>query len=145
MLACVFSLMIYSLVLIAADEGIVKVSAQTKKPTLLYISRSDCTFCHRFEEDVLKPLIKSGTYKNKIIIRKIVIDDPEPVANFKGNIVAPINLAQSYSVDVTPTLLFVDAEGNELVTRIVGYQKSDYYSHFLEQAITKAYKVLGDE
>lgn len=115
-----------------------------KVPVMLYISSSDCTFCHRFENDVLNPLIKSGVYTNTIIIRKIVLDSPEPVVNFKGEFVSPKTLAHSYEVTVTPTLLFVDHNGKELVPRIIGYQKSDFFGYYLEQAVNKAAALLAE-
>ena len=111
-------------------------------PVMLYVARTGCTFCYRFEEDILDPLIKSGVYTDKIIIRKLMLDSAEPVENFRGERVTPKELLSAYSVTVTPTLLFLDTHGNELVPRIVGYQKNDFYGQFLEQSINKANSVL---
>jgi len=107
-------------------------------PILVYVSRSDCTFCRRFEAEVLDPLIRSGVVAERIIIRELVWDLPEPVIDFRGRSVTPETLADAYHAKLTPTLLFLDPDGNEIVARITGYDGSDYYSYYLETAISSA-------
>jgi len=107
-------------------------------PVLLYVSRSDCTFCRRFEAEVLSPLVRSGTIAGKIIIRELVWDLPQPVTDFAGREVSGAALAQAYDAKLTPTLLFLDANGREITTRITGYPRSDYFSYYLEAAVAEA-------
>jgi thioredoxin-related protein len=108
-----------------------EVSTTPPLPVMLYFSRSDCPYCHSFEEEILEPLVKSGAYAGKIIIRKLVLDGTKPVENFNGELVSPAELGEIYRVEVTPTLLFVDSSGDELAPRILGYQKTDFYAYFL--------------
>lgn len=111
---------------------------QAQLPILLYVSRSDCTFCRRFETEVLNPLIRSGVVANQVIIRELVSDSRRPITDFSGRSMAPGQLATEYEANLTPTLLFLDAEGCEIVPRITGYLASDYFSYYLETAIAQA-------
>ena len=115
---------------------------QAGLPILLYVSRSDCTFCRRFEADVFNPLIRSGEIAQQILIRELVWDLPEPVKGFSGQSVTPESIAVGYQAKLTPTLLFLDADGHELVPRITGYRESDYFSYYLEVAIANAAAAL---
>jgi thioredoxin-related protein len=111
---------------------------QARLPILLYVSRSDCTFCRKFEAQVFNPLIRSGAIAEQIIIRELVWDLPGLLRDFSGRSVAPAAIAEAYDAKLTPTLLFLDAHGNEVVKRITGYRESDYFSYYLEAAITNA-------
>jgi thioredoxin-related protein len=112
-------------------------------PILLYASRTDCHFCYKFEEEILKPLIRSGEYAASLIIHNLVLDSPDPVKNFAGQFVPPKELALTYDINVTPTLLFLDPKGRELIPRIVGYQRSEFYFYYFEDAIRKATTTLN--
>ena len=55
---------------------------------------------------------------------------------------APMSLAVHYNAEVTPTILFLDAQGRELLPRMSGYTKNDYYSFYLERAVGKAQRLV---
>lgn len=111
-------------------------------PILLYVSRSDCSFCRRFEDEVLFPLLRSGEIDQKILLRELEWDRDAPVADFSGRQVSAEELAQRYDATLTPTLLFLDPQGNELIPRMTGYLASDYASYYLEQAVDLALQRL---
>lgn len=111
-------------------------------PILLYVSRSDCTFCRRFEAHVLNPLLRSGAVADTIIVRELVWDLPGPVTDFAGEVVAPESIADGYGAKLTPTLLFLDAHGDEIASRITGYRESDYFSYYLEAAAARAHAAI---
>ena len=118
-------------------------AAIDKLPILLYVSRSDCSFCRRFEEDVLGPLVASGFLADKIVVRELVWDHAPEVRNFDGRMMQPIALAKHYDAQLTPTLLFLDSKGKEIVKRMTGYQRSDYFSFYLERAISEAHEIIS--
>ena len=107
-------------------------------PILLYISRSDCTFCRRFEKDVLAPLVRSSVFDEKAVILELMWDRSENVIDFAGKTTTAEALAERYQAKLTPTLLFLDGAGWALQPRIVGYADSDYASYYLEKALTDA-------
>ena len=107
-------------------------------PILLYVSRSDCTFCRRFEDEVLGPLVRSGEFRDRALIVELMWDGPGTVVDFEGRATTREALAMRYDAKLTPTLLFLDGAGRPLVARIVGYGGSDYASYYLEEALTDA-------
>ena len=113
-------------------------------PILLYVSRSDCSFCRRFEDDVLFPLIRSGEIDGKILIRELEWDRSAPVVDFAGRPVSAETFAESYDAKLTPTLLFLDDQGNELIPRMTGYRASDYASFYLEAAVDVAFERMNE-
>ncbi len=113
-------------------------------PILLYVSRSDCRFCRSFEDDVLFPLVRSGEIDAKIILRELEWDRDAPVSDFAGEQVSAEALARRYDAKLTPTLLFLDHHGTELIPRLTGYRESDYASYYLEQAVDLALKRMGE-
>lgn len=135
-------------VLIAAVLGLVPAAdnlhglgceaGRKEVPLLLYVSRSDCTFCMRLERDILSPLLKSGVVEDKVLIRELTSDRNDAMVGFDGQPTTPAAIARHFDATITPTLLFLNAAGDEVVQRIVGYQPSDYYSYYLEEAISLA-------
>ena len=104
-------------------------------PILLYVSRSDCTFCRRFEEDVLGPLVRSGVFDDQAVILELMWDRTDNLIDFAGRTTTPEALAEHYQAKLTPTLLFLDGQGRPLQSRIVGYADSVYASYYLEKAL----------
>ena len=117
-------------------------AAASRVPIVLYVSRSDCSFCRRFEQEVLNPLLRSGELNDRALIRELTWDRRTPLVGFDGALVAPEDLAQSYDARLTPTLLFLDPAGREIVPRITGYPRSEFCSYYLEEAIREAWRRL---
>ena len=68
-------------------------------------------------------------------MRKLVIDRSGKLRDFNASAVNAAELASRYKVFVTPTLLFVDSQGNELAERMVGVMTLEFYGGYLDQAI----------
>lgn len=111
---------------------------ESGKPILLYISTTDCSFCRRLQRDVLDTMVSSGSYDEKVLMRKLVWDSGLPVADFTGQTMLPADLIHKLNVDVTPTLLFLNDQGKEVAERLVGYQNADFYWFYLDKNIEQA-------
>ncbi|NIP14796.1 MAG: thioredoxin fold domain-containing protein [Pseudomonadales bacterium] len=130
-----------SLVAPAKDlQQAARLASDLEVPIVLYVSRSDCSFCRRFEEDVLFPIIRSGEIDRKVLLRELEWDRSAPLDDFTGTRVSAEALARRYDAKLTPTLLFLDHHGNELISRMTGYRESDYASYNLEAAIDLAFQ-----
>jgi thioredoxin-related protein len=132
--------------LLSPAEDLQRTAARAERlglPILLYVSRSDCSFCRRFENDVFFPLIRSGEIDGKILIRELEWDRSPPIADFTGTRISATTLAENYDAKLTPTLLFLDHEGKELIPRITGYRESDYASYYLETAVDLAFQRMS--
>lgn len=104
-------------------------------PILLVFEGTYCSYCEVLEREIIKPMILSGEYTNKIIIRKVVIDSFESVQDFNGKAIDPADLASRYRVPATPTLVFVDAQGRELADKIVGINTIEMFGGRVDAAI----------
>jgi thioredoxin-related protein len=119
-----------------AHEG--KLSLRTKRPILILFSREGCPYCIQIKREILKPMLISGNYADKIIIREIILNSAVTLLNFNGSTVKASELAYKYSIEITPTLLFLGPNGKELAERIVGINTIDLFSYYVDQAIDTA-------
>ncbi len=107
----------------------------TGQPLVLYVSRSDCTFCRAFEKDILQPLIRSQVYAGKVQFFELRVDDTE---RFTDGALTAAQLAEHWDIQVTPTLLFLDHRGCELTRRRLGYSGNEFYGYYFERSIDAA-------
>jgi thioredoxin-related protein len=107
-------------------------------PIMLTFSADDCSYCELLEEDFLQPMLLSGEYQDRIIIRKLILDDGSSVNDFSGKDIEATRLSDHYRVFVTPTILFVDGAGRELAERMVGINTPELFGGYLEVCIDTA-------
>ncbi len=115
----------------------VSAASSPAAPIVLYVSRTDCTFCLRFEKTVLGPVIRSGEYE-AVVFREIVLD-----AEAAGREFGPLgssveHFEEKLGIVGTPTVLFLDQAGNEIARRYVGYVENDYAVFRLERSLREA-------
>ena len=122
------------------DEA--RLSSDKKLPILVMFGAEHCSYCVRLEEDFLKPMIISGDYTDKVLIRRIDLDSSQSVRDFDGKQVTPAELASRYHVSLTPTVVFLDQHGNQLAQKMVGLTTPDYYGGYLDAAIDSALDLL---
>ncbi len=113
-------------------------AARRRLPIVLYFAAAHCPYCEQVEEDFLKPMLRSGDYDDRMLLRRVELDVPGPVRDWDGRTVDSDALAQRYRVFVTPTLLFLDARGREVAPRLVGIASPDYYGADLDAALATA-------
>ena len=118
---------------------------QRHVPILLMFSSDDCDYCERLEEDVIRPMMLSGDFDRRAIFRKVMIDNAGQFTNFAGAPSYAEDFAYQRNVDVTPTLMFVDANGKELAPKVVGYQMSGLYMAYLEAAINASRQSINTQ
>lgn len=107
-------------------------------PLLLLFSREDCGYCELLKRAVIIPMILSGEYDNRVIIREIFIDRPSPLVDFAGREVSPFAIANRYDAFLTPAVVLVGPAGAELGERLLGISNEDMYLFYLDQAISAA-------
>lgn len=104
-------------------------------PLLLEFSALGCEYCDLLEEEILKPILRNREYDQRVLIRKIMVDQESIISGFDGIPVSPAKLTYHYKVFVTPTLLFVDSHGNELTERMIGVTTLEMYGGYLDLAL----------
>lgn len=110
-------------------------SQQKKLPIVVLFSASHCGFCSVVKEDFLKPMLISGEYSNKALIRVIEIDSSQDMVDLNGKPISSEAFADRYGIYLTPTVAFLDGEGKELTSRMVGLTTVDFYGGYLDTAI----------
>ncbi len=108
------------------------------KPLLLEFSAVSCDYCRLLETEVLNPTLLNRNYDQRVLMQKLLIDRPGRIKGFDGDTISAEQLAGKYKVYVTPTLLFVDAQGRELAERMIGVTTLDFYGGYLDTALEKA-------
>lgn len=118
-----------------ADAGVAR---QKSLPILLVFASETCPYCAQLEDDYLKPMLKSGEYTDKILIRKLLVRDTRTLTDFDGGAIEAEGLSRRYRVDMVPTIVFVDAQGREIAERMVGLGAVDFYWGYLKAALDSA-------
>lgn len=117
------------------------ISAQEKGiPVLLEFTMHGCPFCEQVENEVLHPMLISGDYDKKVIVRNVMIDEDTDIIDFNGEPISYDELAARYGVYVTPTLVLLEGSGKAMGLQMVGVTTIDYYGIYLDQAIDDALK-----
>lgn len=112
------------------------------KPLVLYVAHTTCPYCKRLEKEIMPAVLNTEDYQNKIILQKLVWNSARPVIWANREEIVPDDLVSRYKVRATPTLLFVDEQGNEIAKRIEGYRGADFYWVYLDRAIKEARTAL---
>ena len=110
-------------------------SQQKQVPIVVLFSATHCSYCTIIKDDFLKPMLISGDYTDKAVIRVIEIDSYTEVRDENGRSVSAGAFADRYDISLTPTVAFFDAQGNELAPRMVGVTTVEYYGGYLDAAI----------
>jgi len=111
-------------------------------PILLVFSAIECGYCELLEEEFLQPMLLGGEYRDKIIIRKLVLDNGSRLADFSGKPIDATRLSDHYRVYVTPTILFVNENGTELAERMVGINTPELFGGYLDDCIETAWLMI---
>ncbi len=109
---------------------------------LLMASAEHCPYCNEMERDYLLPMLRSDDYKEGVRIRKIEMDSLDPILDFDGSEIDPMDFLYRYKAWVAPTLLFLDHEGNVLTKPIVGLGTRDFVSQKIDHSLEEARKAI---
>lgn len=111
-------------------------------PILVMFSQEGCGYCSKVREDFLKPMIRSGDYRDRVIMGEVHMDAGNSVRDFNGKMIAADDLALRYGAPVTPTVVFVDPEGRQLASKLVGMSTEYFYGGDLDNGIDQALKKM---
>lgn len=115
---------------------------QNNMGLVMMLHAQDCHYCELMDEKILSPMERSGDYKKRVFIRKLQIDKPEFVSNFKGQRVTASDIADAYDSRLTPTLVFLDHKGEEKAVKIIGINSLDLFSASVDEQIDMLLTVI---
>ena len=105
---------------------------------MLLVSQVHCPYCVLIKKDIIHPMIRGGDHADKLLIRELFIDRGGNIEGFDGQPISSMKFAKQHGASFTPTLLFLDPQGNELAERMVGINTPEMYFYYIDQAIRKA-------
>ncbi len=102
---------------------------------MIMFSAEDCAYCEILESEVLRPMLMSGDYGHKVLIRKYMVDHGGNIRDFDGKMIDNYEFVSRYNIFVTPTLVFLDSHGQELAERIIGVNTLELFAGRVDDAI----------
>lgn len=114
-------------------------------PIILVYSADHCPYCELLENEILKPMILSGDYTDRVLIVKLNIDDADVIRDFDGTNININDFSMQHDLFVTPTMLFFDADGNELHERILGINTVELFGDRVDSAIDHSLAKLRNQ
>jgi hypothetical protein len=93
--------------------------------------------------DYFLPMLKQRAGNDQPIIREISITGKNSVTLFDGQRVTETELADRYKVQMTPTVLFVNHEGEVIGNSILGGDHANYIALFDKLLVEASTKMAG--
>lgn len=115
---------------------------EQKLVLVLEFSSEDCSYCRRLEELFLLPMQRNEEYRERVLIRAVSLDPYHDLVDFDGHSLSTHEFASRYDVSLTPTLLFLDADGVEIGERLVGIWSEDFFGGYIDGRIDDAHGKL---
>jgi len=123
-------------------KTLTKQARESGKVIMLEMSATYCGYCKTLEEEIIKPMLRSGDYSDNVLIRQVNIDIHGLMDDLGVDKTSPDQLARRYNIFVTPTLLFLDGQGEEVSERILGVNSLDYYGAYVDDALEQGHRKI---
>jgi len=111
-------------------------------PILVAVTRESCPHCEKLKKYVLLPMLLSGEYVDRVIIRELSIEPVLEIRSFDGRREGSDAFAEKYGVAVVPTILFLGPDGRALHAPMTGINVVEMYGYYLDRAIDDAARAL---
>jgi thioredoxin-related protein len=131
--------------MVIEENNFQQLSQQMKEKSLgllLMFHAEHCPYCALMENEILSPMVKSGEYDDRILIRKLQIDEARDIKDFLGNTVEPSEISDAYNARLTPTLVFLDYKGQEKAKKMVGINTVELFGAYLDAEIDELVKSI---
>lgn len=119
-----------------------QLSRQQGVPVIVFVTREACPYCRKLRDTILNPMFAADKFEQKAILVEVSLDRVDPLTGFKKNQIAAKAFAELYKAGITPTLLFLDSEGDEIGKRLVGISNLEFYGYYLQRSIDEALMVI---
>lgn len=113
-------------------------AAQADLPIVLLFTAEDCMYCDAMRQQYLVPMSHTQKYAEQALFRQLYVESFSFLRNEDGELVGGDQISLRYGVDITPTVLFINAQGEEVAERIIGLSGAHYFQKTLEQHIQQA-------
>jgi thioredoxin-related protein len=119
--------------------------AKTKNiPIMLFVTAPYCGYCHQLERDVIVPMLKNARYAPLVLVRRFDLGKDTAV-DFDGASRETMRIAARYKAQLTPTVVFLSPDGQQLTDNIMGVAADlDLYGGMIDARINQALEKLGN-
>lgn len=107
-----------------------------KIPMMIFFHASYCGYCVAVDNEFIIPMRLDPKYKNRLLIRRVMVDDNTQYIGVDGQKHGYPYLANKLHVRGVPYILFLAPDGSR-ITSIQG-TAMDYYGYYLNQDINLA-------
>ena len=114
-------------------------------PLILFFTQDHCLYCQFVIEEQLKPLLRNDIQKHQFIVRSIETGYGETIINFDGSKIDLSEIEQKYKIYVTPAVVFIDHNGNQIAPAIIGVANTQMYSEDFDASLEKSRQHLTKE
>ena len=131
---------------LAEESDFQKLSLKMKEESLglvLMFHAENCPYCAIMENEILSPMIRSGDYDKRVLIRKLQIDESRDIKDFAGMVVEPSDISDRYNASLTPTLVFLDYKGDQKAEMMIGINTVELFGAYLDAEIDKLVKNMN--
>jgi thioredoxin-related protein len=105
---------------------------------VIEFAAEDCGYCRKLEDLFLLPMQRNAEYGDKILLRTVSLSEFDSLIDFDGRSVTTAEFAAQYDVALTPTLVFLNADGVEMSEKLVGIWSEDFFGSFIDNRIDEA-------
>ena len=121
-------------------EADARLAAELQVPILVMFAQQGCAYCEIVEDEFLRPMLISGDYDNRVLIRRVMLDGFDSIRDFNGEMVGVDDLSMRYRAPMTPTVVFLNPQGREVAPRLIGVTTLDFYGGELDERIDAGIK-----
>ncbi|NIP72820.1 MAG: hypothetical protein GWO16_07205 [Gammaproteobacteria bacterium] len=119
-----------------------RLAARDNLVLMLVFSAYYCENCEILENEIVRPMVISGEYDDKVIIRKVRLDEGDYLYNFKGESELADDFAGRNGIRGMPTIMFLDHRGRRLADPILGINTIPMFSGRVDAAIERSLEML---
>jgi hypothetical protein len=114
-------------------------------PLLVLYSLPACPYCNEVRRSHLAPMIANPSEGKRAIIRQIDIGGTQPARGFDGKPSTHGDIARAAKVSFAPVVALYGPGGRQLAEPLKGMLLPDFYSAYLDDAISAATAALTRE
>jgi thioredoxin-related protein len=104
------------------------------EPLVLMVSLPGCPWCELLRRNYLTPMRGEGVAAFEFMIN----ERNQRIVDFKGQPITPAAFSEAMKVNITPTLLFFNTQGQEIAPRIEGVASADFIGAILDERLATA-------
>jgi thioredoxin-related protein len=105
---------------------------RANEPFVVMASLPGCPWCELLRRNYLGPMRSEGVAAYEFMVN----ERGRTLQNFQGQRIAPAALSSDLKITITPTLLFLGRDGQEIAPRIEGVASADFIGALLDERLS---------